>query len=262
MGEAIYRDFWTEFHQIQLSLRRCTLRKQNFNEIIKQFKELAEAMEDAEMPEHAANCQREMAFIYGKFGNVMMEKQCLLKAAHLFFDAMIIHGTKTNVTSFCEFSYFMEECYLIVVEKMLKQSCSHLVACTFMEMATQFELLHNYTKSFEYLIKARHLAHDTYTQLQVLTKLLDIIPKQSNSENAFAELDAAWNSLPKTEIVDEIRTRFEHKLNNNHNEFILRNDNKLDTRLTQHEEDDPIQKRFSIFQSFMGNLSKNTHQYV
>lgn len=47
----------------------------------------------------------------------------------------------------------MEECYLIVVEKMLKQSCSHLVACTFMEMATQFELLHNYTKSFEYLIK-------------------------------------------------------------------------------------------------------------
>ena len=47
----------------------------------------------------------------------------------------------------------METCFLEAIEKMLKQGSHQLAGYTFVEMATQFEVLGEYDKSFAFLIR-------------------------------------------------------------------------------------------------------------
>ncbi|KAI1730614.1 hypothetical protein Ddc_03321 [Ditylenchus destructor] len=198
-----YRNFWSEFRAIQESTKKKLLKKPNYNEAISQLHQLSHDME-AEMPEQAAMCHRELSSLYEKVQNGPAEQRHLVKAADLFHKArMTRHNMNMSVIQ--EWDCLMEECYLKIIEKHIKLGCLKLAGLTCMEVANRFLQFRYYERVYHYFVKAnRYVQPNPYIQSDIVNSLCRIAYLLPSPDETIGDINNIWNSMIKDQTFDGV----------------------------------------------------------
>uniref|UniRef100_A0A915ENL0 Phosphatidylinositol-glycan biosynthesis class X protein n=1 Tax=Ditylenchus dipsaci TaxID=166011 RepID=A0A915ENL0_9BILA len=192
-----YRNYWDEFRVTQESTKKKILKKPNYIDAINQYRELSHDMEEAEMPEQAAACHKEISLLYEKLQNSPAERRHLIKAAHLYHTArMVRHNMAASLIQETEF--LMEECFLKVIEKLIKQGSVRLAGLTCVEAADLFSKFHGWERAYQYLIKGSKLVQsDVYVQVSILNKIFKLASHLHLIEEVLTDMNTIWSSMLK-----------------------------------------------------------------